>query len=165
MRLLCMRHGAAASSGPYADADRPLTPEGVEEIERAGRALERLGLAPRVVLTSPAERCRHSATLIAEALGMKPDRIRIAATGPAHLLQALTALGAVEQVLVVGHEPDVAGLTSMLLSGSNSVQLHFRCSSVACLEVDGLPPSRPASLVWFLDPGALRLLGREGDAI
>lgn len=165
MRLLCMRHGAAASSGPYADVDRPLTPEGVKQIERAGRALARLGLAPRVVLTSPAERCRHSATLVAAALDLKPDCIRITEAGPVRMLQALTALGDMDQVLVVGHEPDLVGLTSVLLSGSSDVMLHYRCSSVACLDVDGLPPSRPASLAWFLDPGALRLLGRGSNSV
>ena len=133
----------------------------MKQIERAGRALARLGLAPRVVLTSPAERCRHSTTLIAEALDLKPDCIRVAATGPPRLLQALTALGAVDQVLVVGHEPDLVGLTSILMSGSNDVLLHYRCGSVACLDLEGLPPSRPASLAWFLDPAALRILGRE----
>jgi len=165
MRLLLMRHATAARSGPYSDADRPLTPDGVEQVERVARALARLDQAPRIVLTSPAERCRQTAASIAQAFGLAPDCTRFAesagaGSGPARLLQALTSLGDVDRVLFVGHEPDLVALTSVLLSGVGDVALHYRCSSVAGLDVDGMPPSRPAVLAWFLDPVALRLLAR-----
>jgi phosphohistidine phosphatase SixA len=155
-----MRHGAAASKGPYADADRPLTAEGQEQIECAARALKRLAFAPRILLTTPAERCRHSATMIAEVLGVQASAVRSIEPGPTRVLHTLAHLGEVDCVLVIGHEPDLVDLASILLAGTCEVTLHFRASSIACFEVDGLPPSRPAVLQWFLDPAALRSIGR-----
>lgn len=170
MRLLLMRHATAVRSGPYSDADRPLTAEGELQAERVARALVLLEQEPRFVLTSPAERCRRTAAPIAAAFGLTRDRIRVAEeaavdAGAARLLGALASLGDCERVLVVAHQPDLEALTSVLLTGTVAVALHYRCSSIAALDVDALPPSRPAILAWFLDPSAVRwIAGAAGES-
>src|SRR5262245_15702187 len=70
--ILCViRHGDAgdALAVPGRDALRPLTPKGKKQAKRAGKALARLGLAPRDVFTSRLTRAAETAE--AAVLGAK----------------------------------------------------------------------------------------------
>ena len=166
MHVFLMRHGSAARSGPHADADRPLTPEGEAEVEDAAHGLARLEVRPKIVLTSPARRCRATAEIVARELGVQDGALRVvdalaAGTPPARLLQQLATIGAVDGLLLVGHEPDLMALASILVAGAAPVSLRFQCGGCACFEIDGLPPAGPAVLHWLLTPAQLRCVGRE----
>src|SRR5512134_3838920 len=75
MRLLLMRHGIAEVAGPdtgYRDEPRALTDEGRVRVERAAQGLRALGVDASLVLTSPLVRCRQTAEIVADALGLVP---------------------------------------------------------------------------------------------
>lgn len=75
--LLLVRHGLTAETGKRLSGRRPgigLTEEGRSQAEAAGRALERVPLA--AVYTSPVQRCRETARLVAAPHGLTPVQYR-----------------------------------------------------------------------------------------
>ncbi len=113
MELILWRHADAADGTP--DAARKLTAKGVKQSQDVARWLRpRLPKRTRI-LVSPAERTRQTARALAEdfeivddiAPGASPAAV-LAATGwPEHA-------GA---VLVVGHQPTLGLLASLLIAG------------------------------------------------
>src|SRR5690606_15467290 len=58
------------------DFDRPLTPRGEQDAQRAAAAMRAAGHLPSLLLASPAVRTRQTATLLAEGLGLPVTSIR-----------------------------------------------------------------------------------------
>src|SRR5881275_758293 len=96
-----LRHGDAENTEP--DFDRRLTDKGRRQSETAGQALAALGVKPEVCLTSPKVRARETAELACEPLGVEVAEDQRLQGGSFDALE----LGAgLDQVLLVGHEPD-----------------------------------------------------------
>ena len=72
MRLYFFRHGYAEDAQPpeFDDFPRRLTDKGVERTEVTGHALEKLGVKPTLLYTSPRVRARQTAEILAKALGV-----------------------------------------------------------------------------------------------
>ncbi len=71
-RIRLIRHGEAAAAWGAGDVDPGLSAAGRTQAQAAAR---RLALdPPRVVLTSPLRRCRETAAVAAERLGLEPRR-------------------------------------------------------------------------------------------
>ena len=157
MYLYVARHAAAAIAGAYADVDRPLTPEGEAQAMWLGGVLSRLDVPPEIVLSSPAVRCHDTATLVARALRLQASAVQTddALAGDRSvggILDAIAGRGAHTAVLLVGHAPDIEALVSALLGGTTHVRLRFRYACCAGLQLDAVPPERPAILHWFIGP-------------
>ena len=166
MRLVIMRHCRATTTGPYADADRPLLPAGVQQAESAGRALLRFGPQPATVLTSPLQRCRETAAIVAGVLQLPETAIHVVdvlAPGgaPRRVLKAVAAFAAAD-VLAIGHQPDLEMLAAFLLTGRSEARLRLRPGGCACFELAGDAP--PAHLDWCLLPEQIELLAKAGEA-
>jgi phosphohistidine phosphatase SixA len=78
---------------------------------------------------------------------------------PAETIAALKPYERHEHLMIVGHEPGLSGIASLLLTGSaNSVSLEFKKSGMIALELhDGLARGG-AQLLWMLTPRHLRRL-------
>jgi phosphohistidine phosphatase len=162
-----MRHALAALSGPWADADRPLTAEGEQQAREAARGLACLQLGVQRIQSSPAERCHHTAQIVAETLALPADQVDVS-----EALSIGTTLPRVVQelrhrtedtVLWVGHQPVLEQLTSLLLLGEGVLPLQLlpaACLGIHCRFRDGEPH---ASLLWFLRSDELALM-RPPDA-
>jgi phosphohistidine phosphatase SixA len=75
---------------------------------------------------------------------------------PTELLGAL-AHHQGRRMLLVGHEPLLSATAIQILGGDWLLDLK---KSGACLiEVDALPPRKPATLLWHLTPRQLRWMG------
>jgi len=171
MDLLLIRHALAEDPRPgLDDADRALTPEGHVRFERAARGLARLGLGCGECWHSPWKRARETATLLAQTLGAagptprtRPEPLLAAPPG-AGLLDLLwaqtggplapTGNGGEERLALVGHEPWIGQLAS-LLSGVGG--LAVRKGGVVWLR--GLPEPGGMALEALLKPGLLRRVG------
>jgi phosphohistidine phosphatase len=107
-QLWLLRHGEAEPHGAREDSERRLTERGQEQSRAASRALEELGVAFQLVLTSPKVRALQTAQLACEALGAEPIVHQPLASGfdRAAALEAVAMCGADQRVLVVGHNPD-----------------------------------------------------------
>jgi phosphohistidine phosphatase len=144
MMLYIMRHGLAEE--PEAKGDdsaRKLTEKGADKIRKAAAGMHAAGLAFNVILTSPIKRAVETAEIVAAELGgPKPKATPELSTGasPANALEALTKLKLPESVLVVGHEPTLSRLASLMLTGSTeSVGIRLKQGGVIALEFpDGI---------------------------
>jgi len=161
MDLFIVRHGIAGDRLAWRgrDADRPLTPKGVERTRAVAEGLHALGCRPDRIGTSPLLRASQTADLMAEVLG--PDvpvevcsflGMGASAREVAAWLRGLDD----ETVMIVGHMPGVAEIASGLLCRGASLPIVFRKAAVCCLAFDGRPGPGRARLEWLLQPRHLR---------
>lgn len=171
MRVILFRHGPAGDPDPSQwpnDADRPLTPKGIERTRQAARGLARIVGDVTIVLTSPYLRAHQTARLIGEAFGV--ERIEtldaLSSGSPARgVLEALARREATETLVLVGHEPDLGLLAGMMTGAGRSLPL--KKSGGCAIEFDGsLRVAKTARLLWYLPPRILRKLGsKQGSPV
>jgi phosphohistidine phosphatase len=127
-RLLLLRHAAAEPGHDIADADRRLTPAGRQAAASLAERLSRP--PPALVLCSPARRAIETAELAGLDAGID-EQLYLA--GAATLLERLRSVDdAIRSVLVVGHNPGLEDLATVL-SGR---RIPLGTASVAALDVD-----------------------------
>jgi phosphohistidine phosphatase len=134
--LLVLRH--AKSSWDHAeltDHDRPLNRRGNRAAPRMGRLLVEQGLVPDLILSSTAERARTTAELVADECAPPPPIDYLPSLYGADPLTYLEAAGDagddLERVMVVGHNPGIESLVS-LLTGSYE---RMPTAALACIEL------------------------------
>lgn len=119
MKIYIMRHGPAedqARSGR--DFDRKLTSSGRARTELIARELGQREEQPKRIVSSPLARTLETAEVVIAALrlGIAPEaRDELAPGGDALSLVRELARDGARRVMLVGHEPDVSTLTSILL--------------------------------------------------
>jgi len=166
MNLYILRHGLAVEYGTagYAnDADRPLTPKGERKLCLIAEAMEGLELSLDLVLSSPYKRARQTAEIVADMLKLT-RKVEFSQTlepggSPKELIEMLKSIKPQpEGVMLVGHEPYLSSLISLLLAGDTSVQVVMKKAGLCKLSVDTLKHGRCATLEWLLTPRQLRLM-------
>ena len=168
MNLYFMRHGIAVARGdtgiPSDDRERALTPKGIKRVHKAAKGLLCLSLSFDRILTSPFERARRTAQIVAEALHLEERLKEMQELSPDQsiqdLLSGLIAYQGENDIFLVGHEPLLSRTVSFLLSGSAGAEIRLKKGGLCCLEVDGLPPKESAVLHWALAPKQLRQMAR-----
>jgi phosphohistidine phosphatase len=160
MTLYILRHGIAVDRTSFSgtDADRSLTAAGRRKMHRIARGMKTLGITVDLVLSSPLARARETATIMAAELGCS-GRLRFSPhlkTGgdTAALIADIARRGA-EAVVLVGHEPQVSALVSILVSGGQRVELKFKKGGLCRLSINAIRYGRCAVLDWFLTPSQL----------
>jgi phosphohistidine phosphatase SixA len=64
-------------------------------------------------------------------------------------------------VVIVGHEPGLSGVVSLLLTGTaDRLALTLKKGGLVALEIQDSPAPAGAALAWMLTPRQLRRLGR-----
>jgi phosphohistidine phosphatase len=157
MNLYLIRHGAAEDPGAKPDSERALTDQGRKQLRAAARALARTGLELDAIVTSPLLRARQTAEIIAKELGLDASLIaenaELAPGGnPVKLLKDTRA----ENVALVGHEPYLSELASVLLTGTEDLGMAFKKGGVCALSAETLRYGRCARLEWLVQPKLLR---------
>jgi phosphohistidine phosphatase len=164
MNLCFMRHGIAverADTGTRADdRERTLTPKGIKRMHKAAEGLIALSLSFDRILTSPLERARQTAKIVAQSLKLEDRLEKIDQLAPdqsvQQLLSALVSYSSEKKILLIGHEPLLSRTVSFLLSGTVGAEIRLKKGALCCLEVDGLPPKENGILHWALAPKHLR---------
>jgi phosphohistidine phosphatase len=164
--LYVLRHAIAEEAGPDGDdAARQLTSRGRARMRRAALGIQRLKLGVDVLLTSPLVRARQTAELVAPVFdGLQPRELDALAAGvdPADTVRALRPFVRHHGVMIVGHEPGLSGVVSLLLTGSSdTLRLTLKKGGLVALEMDALPPRGTATLHWILTPRQLRAMRSE----
>ncbi len=158
--IYVLRHGIAIERGTRGytkDSDRPLTPEGCKKMRRIARMLRRFKLSFDLILSSPYVRARQTAEIVAKVLKAE-DRMKfsehLAAEGDAEeLVEQLRRLyHSPQSILLVGHEPDLSQLISVLLTGQPNLALTLKKGGLCKLNVQRLVYGRCATLEWLLTP-------------
>jgi phosphohistidine phosphatase len=166
MELFLLRHGLAVERGTPGfahDADRPLTPPGRRQLRKITTALQRMDLSFDVILSSPFLRTRQTAEIVAGELKIKPRLVCVAELqpgAPAEKLIQLTAAVKARQktVLLVGHEPDLGELISLLVTGATGAGFALKKGGLAKLEIENLHTGKCATLAWLLNPRLMKLM-------
>lgn len=162
MELLLIRHAIAEERGVGARADdreRSLTTGGALRFRRIARVLAAVWDPPDLVLASPYARAWQTALILEEEGGWAaPEACAELApmNPPATVLDALRARTAAERVVLVGHEPLMHGILSLLLGGSSeAVTLAMKKGGSALVRCDMPPLAGTAELIWLLPPRVL----------
>jgi phosphohistidine phosphatase len=162
--LVLVRHAIAENRDPEAwpdDSLRPLTPRGEERFRGAARGLRRVVPVVDAVLASPFERAWRTAELLrAEAGWPAPERCPAleAHREPGDAAELLSERNEASLALV-GHEPHLSLLASLLMTGdTTSARLELRKGGALLLRFADRCESGRAVLRWHLTPKILRSL-------
>ncbi len=158
MELFLMRHGIAIERGEPGyedDALRPLTPKGRKRLRDASRGMRQLGWTFDLVLTSPLARARETAEIVCEELecGRALEETPLLAPdgNPCELVEELAhRYEDRSSTLLVGHEPYLSRLASILVCGHPDGAIVLKKGGVCRLEVSALSYARCASLLALL---------------
>ena len=156
MKLYLLRHGKANwPDWTGSDDERPLTPEGIDDMQLVATALQRLKLAPALILTSPLARASRTAEIVAQTLGIPVEQSPALQPGfDRRECAALLAPRPGADLMLVGHEPDF----SRLIRSLTGAHVKLSRGAIAAIEIgDALPASR---LLWLFPP---KLLIRLSD--
>jgi phosphohistidine phosphatase len=169
MNLFLLRHGIAAELGTpgYAsDNARPLTPKGRRQLRETAGAWRKMELEFDLILTSPLRRAKETASVLAEELDWKlrPQVLAELSPGrnPVAVVQKILARQpAPTNLLLVGHEPHLSRLISLLVSGApttgaGDTGFALKKGGLAKLGIEQLHPQKCATLAWLLTPKQLR---------
>ena len=159
MDILLVRHAIAVERGSKGyddDALRPLTPAGRQRMLEAARGLERI-YTPQAIFTSPLVRAVQTAEILQSVYHLGKPRV-CDALGTGDHLSLIAALeeSDVGSVALVGHEPWMSELLSLLLTGYvSTVSANFKKGACALVRCDDLRPGN-CWLEWHIQPAALR---------
>lgn len=117
--LLLLRHAKSSWKKPdLPDHERPLNKRGKKEAPKVGKFLKSNDLVPDLILSSTARRAAETAHAVAEASGFKGQvdlHQGLYLSDPTSYLDILRCLpDEANRALVVGHNPDVEALLTLL---------------------------------------------------
>lgn len=139
MELYLIRHAHAIDGED--DARRPLSPRGRRQVRALTDFLASSGaLHPSEIWHSPLDRSRETAQLLVEGLGLAAKLIETPGLepcdDPAGIVTRLQA--AHEPVAIVGHEPHLSALATLLVGGKSRAPIFaVKKSTVIALEGSG----------------------------
>jgi phosphohistidine phosphatase len=179
MILYLIRHAAAkppqdVSVNPSArpspnladnlDRRRPLTSKGRKRMSRIARGLKSMQVQIDQIVTSPYLRASQTAEILARRLSLGDAQLAqstyLAPDGDLQQLvhEILDKYRGIERLALVGHEPSLSNLLSILVTGEPSMQINLKKGSVCRLSVEDLRFGRCAALEWHLTPSQLEEL-------
>jgi phosphohistidine phosphatase len=135
--LLLLRHAKSSwKDSAEKDFDRPLNQRGLKAAPAVGRMIAKRKLKPDLVLSSPAERARHTTQLVIEAAGLKTELRydeRIYEASGARLLEIVTQIeDAADMAMLVGHNPGLEELLETLTGDPHRLPT----AALACIQLD-----------------------------
>jgi phosphohistidine phosphatase len=164
--LYILRHAQAGEHvAGAADDLRHLTADGRRRMRQAVSGMRHLGLRLDALITSPLPRAAETAALVAQSYRscprpqvMKALACRVPA---ADAVAALTPFAAQNNVMIVGHEPQLRTIASILLTGLSD-SLRIQLKKGGCLVLDfpsGAEPGR-GELLWIMTQRQLGMLSK-----
>jgi phosphohistidine phosphatase len=167
MDLMILRHAIAVERGTPGyelDSERPLTKRGMEKMYQVAEGMVALGLSFDAVLSSPFVRARHTAEIVVETFRARKKlelTSHLSSDGnPERLIAFLhERYRDKDSVMLVGHEPYLSGLISVLVAGTDKVDLTLKKGGLCKLSVSDLSYGRCATLDWLLTPSQMRRIG------
>lgn len=161
MNLFILRHASAGTSraNPLIDKKRPLDKEGKRHCLQLAAILNAQKTSFDLVISSPLKRALQTAQFVATETGYEPQIMQSNALAPSatfkdfqQLLQSVTGK---ENILVVGHNPNLAGFLGALLVPAGTPvlpRIRLRKGSIAHVTFT----RGPAMLQNLIDPRLVR---------
>jgi phosphohistidine phosphatase len=166
MNLYVIRHGIAAdlgTAGSYDDSQRPLTEVGRKKMRSIAWGMDAFDMRPNLILSSPYLRARETAEILADGFKIK-DKLAFSENlvPPGYIAELIDEINEkylADNLAIVGHEPTLSALVSVLLSGQPAINVTMKKGGVCCLSTDKLRLEGGATLEWLLTPAQLVKLG------
>lgn len=167
MNFYIIRHAIAvdeATSDYEQDSERPLTDKGRKKMRQIVKALRNLDVEFDLILSSPYIRACETAEILADVFKMKKKIVftdnLIPMAEPELLIAEINEKYSVDNLAVVGHEPYLSTLVSLLVAGNTKIDITLKKGGVCYLTADDLHPlDHRASLEWLLTPGIMMEIG------
>lgn len=121
MKLHIIRHAQAIARSPeISDEQRTLSCRGRRRFRQVAATLKKLEIDPDLIITSPKARALQTAEILAETIDFSGE-VQIAPIlgelcTATDLLQILPSLPCSDEIIIVGHEPDLGAIIAELLS-------------------------------------------------
>jgi phosphohistidine phosphatase len=123
MNLYILRHASAGvrRENPLLDVNRPLDKDGKTQSLQLAHVLNAMKITFDMVVSSPLKRSMQTAQLVATETGFEQKIVSTAALAPtatfAQFQKLLRDCAAYENVLVVGHNPNLTQFLGQILAG------------------------------------------------
>jgi phosphohistidine phosphatase len=168
MNLFVLRHASAGTrrTNPLLDVKRPLDKEGKRHCLHLAHVLNALPVNFDLIVSSPLKRSLQTAQLVGTENGYETPILISNALAPnatyTQFQRLLHECSQYENVLVVGHNPNITLFLTQMLFGPpspdgarpQSPRIRLRKGSIARLSLQ----RGPASLHWLLDPRTVKAL-------
>jgi phosphohistidine phosphatase len=161
MKIFIFRHGEAVPKNDPAvasDPERVLVEEGIRRTRQSAEGLQKLGITPEIIFTSPWIRAKQTADIVGEVLGLPGVQEMDELAGDRSVEDVMRALSKQKygEIMLVGHEPLLGDIAAYLLSLSTGMQLDLKKSGACAVEVERIPPKSPGMLLWMMSAKQLR---------
>jgi phosphohistidine phosphatase len=162
MNLYVLRHASAGTrrANPLIDVKRPLDKEGKQQCVLVANCLNALRIQFDVVASSTLKRAMQTASLVGNEIGHEGKILATEALAPgatnAQFQRLISDLAKHENVLVVGHSPNLQQFLGSMISPATAPRSNLRMRKSAIARVD--LTQRPGTLIWLLDPRLMRLI-------
>src|SRR6476469_5828745 len=124
MNLFILRHASAGirRTNPLLDRKRPLDKDGKRHCLQLAAVLNSMKISFDLIVSSPLKRCLQTASLVGTATGYDAKILPSAALAPEasypQFLNLLSECSTYENLLVVGHNPNLTQFVASLISQS-----------------------------------------------
>jgi phosphohistidine phosphatase len=158
MNLYILRHASAGTSraNPLLDVKRPLDKEGKQQCLLIANYLNSFNLQLDVIVSSPLKRALQTASYVGNEIGFEAKIMISEALSPGASVAAfqklLAELGQHENVLVVGHNPNLQQFLGSLVASPRPASIRLRKGGIARVDMT----KRPPTLNWLIDPRPLK---------
>jgi phosphohistidine phosphatase len=168
VELFLLRHGIAVDHGAPGykkDSERPLTEEGIHKMELIASAMKEMGLSFDRILSSPYVRARETAEIVSKQLDLKKqlkfsDHLAVEGN-PRKLIDEINQdHKTAESLLLVGHEPSLSSLISLLVTGNPASIFTMKKGGFCKMSVSALSYRQCAVFEWLLTPKQMLLISR-----
>jgi phosphohistidine phosphatase len=164
MRLYLMRHGPAIDRDDPdcpSEAERFLTPKGIDRTRAAAAGLAELRISPSLLLTSPYIRAVQTGEIFCDILGIDPKLLRHtdALKPEARPAKIADELGkeTFDEAICFGHAPHLDDFIAYALRAAAPITV-LKKAGAACLDLQTISPPLGV-LRWVFTPKILRELG------
>lgn len=166
MELYILRHAIAEDlnqSVRGGDSQRRLTSKGAKKMHSMACGMKAASLSFDLILSSPYLRAKETAEIVAKLFrpvgGLKLSPTLAPDGSPKDLIDLLKKThGKRKRIVLVGHEPYLSRLISLLLFGDTSISIDLKKGGLCKLSIKTLRYGRCATLNYLLTPRHLRLM-------
>lgn len=148
MEIYLVRHGIA-EDGATSDFERRLTEEGAQKAQAVARVFRKRVNGVEAIFHSPLYRAQETAEIFGREFHLEPqEMLGLKPTDHPELALQEIRNTKLDQILIVGHEPNLSQLAMLLIDGRSKAIFTFKKAGIAGIEWNG----RVGELLFLLTP-------------
>jgi len=135
MKIYLVQHAEAKKEEE--DPERGLTEKGIKDLKKIGNFIQKLNLKVSKIYHSGKKRANQTAEILKEYLKLENSVEKIDGIAPMDepelIFEKIKNFN--EDIIIVGHLPNLSKISSLLISGDKSKEIiSFKMGSILCLE-------------------------------